>query len=385
MTQTGICNQGLLGRGLLLVVISLISIQLLVNMVMYERTNTAVYSLVFSYVQTQNSSVLMRNTTLETPTSTLPMCPLIPTTLRGVCEIDTHIPSWSEIEANNSALQPGGKYRPQSCTARNRVAIIVPYRDREMHLKLFLQNIHPFLQRQQLDYTIFLVELAPDKMFNRAMLMNIGFVEAIRLYDFQCFIFHDVDLLPEDDRNLYTCPPMPRHMSAAIDKHKYRILYSKMTITRYPMTIARYKMLDHVKDKENPKRFRLLKESKQRWQHDGLNSLKYQRLKLEFRKLYTWVFVDFSEKDVIIPENVTTPTAFVPNLMNNDQTVMKETMYVSSNIKNADVTPVWTRQSYVDNSAISYDILSTSVTKSQNEVTTVNNKLSVQPSYIHLR
>ncbi|KAL3881585.1 hypothetical protein ACJMK2_028006 [Sinanodonta woodiana] len=346
----------------------------------------------------------------------------------GLYEIDTHIPSWSEIEANNSALQLGGKYRPHDCTARNRVAIIVPYRDREMHMKLFLQNIHPFLQRQQLDYAIFLVELAPDKMFNRAMLMNIGFVEAIKLYDFQCFIFHDVDLLPEDDRNLYTCPPMPRHMSAAIDKHKYRllytqifggvtamtkeqflktngysnhyfgwggedddmfrrILYSKMTVTRYPMTIARYKMLDHVKDKENPKRFRLLKESKERWQRDGLNSLKYQRLKLEFRKLYTWVFVDFSEKDVLIPENVTTPAQFVPNgdsnLMNDDQAVTKEAVYVGNNIKNAETTPVWTRQPYVENSATS--ILSTSMTKSQNEVTTVNNKLPAQPSYNHLR
>ena len=40
-------------------------------------------------------------------------------------------------------------------------------------------------------------------LFNdfRATLMNIGFVEANRVdRDFKCFIFHDVDLLPEDDR-----------------------------------------------------------------------------------------------------------------------------------------------------------------------------------------
>ena len=30
--------------------------------------------------------------------------------------------------------------------------------------------------------------------------MNIGFVEAMKMYDFDFFVFHDVDLLPEDDR-----------------------------------------------------------------------------------------------------------------------------------------------------------------------------------------
>lgn len=52
--------------------------------------------------------------------------------------------------------------------------------------------------------------------------MNVGFVEALKMKPFDCFIFHDVDLLPEDDRNLYTCPEQPRHMSVAIDKFKYK-------------------------------------------------------------------------------------------------------------------------------------------------------------------
>jgi hypothetical protein len=53
--------------------------------------------------------------------------------------------------------------------------------------------------------------------------MNIGYVESIKLYNnYTCFIFHDVDLLPEDDRNLYTCSNRPRHLSVSIDKFKYR-------------------------------------------------------------------------------------------------------------------------------------------------------------------
>ena len=52
--------------------------------------------------------------------------------------------------------------------------------------------------------------------------MNIGYAEALKQYDYDCFVFHDVDLIPEDDRNLYTCPRQPRHMSVAINTMNYR-------------------------------------------------------------------------------------------------------------------------------------------------------------------
>ena len=52
--------------------------------------------------------------------------------------------------------------------------------------------------------------------------MNIAFVEALKQYGFQCFVFHDVDLVPEDDRNMYSCPIQPRHMSVAIDEMGYK-------------------------------------------------------------------------------------------------------------------------------------------------------------------
>lgn len=114
-------------------------------------------------------------------------------------------------------LMQGGWYKPKECNAHDRVAIVVPYRDRATQLPVFLANLHPFLMKQQIEYGIFLIEQIADGLFNRAALMNVGFVEALKLSDWDCFIFHDIDLLPMDDRNLYTCPDQPRHMSVAVD------------------------------------------------------------------------------------------------------------------------------------------------------------------------
>ena len=55
-------------------------------------------------------------------------------------------------------VKEGGRYEPTECRARYNVAIVVPYRDRKAHLIAFLANLYPFLQRQQLAYTIFIIE-----------------------------------------------------------------------------------------------------------------------------------------------------------------------------------------------------------------------------------
>ena len=89
-------------------------------------------------------------------------------------------------------LKNGGESAPKSCKSRHRVALIVPYRDREINLLVFLRNIHPFLVKQQIHYGIYLIEPIANITFNRGLLMNIGFLEALKLSNDQwdCFIFH---------------------------------------------------------------------------------------------------------------------------------------------------------------------------------------------------
>ena len=39
--------------------------------------------------------------------------------------------------------------------------------------------------------------------FNKGILMNAAFQESKLLFDFDCVVFHDVDMLPENDKNSY--------------------------------------------------------------------------------------------------------------------------------------------------------------------------------------
>ena len=162
--------------------------------------------------------------------SPIPLCPETPPNLTGKLDLgreDEDI-SMHELSQNISWVQQGGSYKPSNCIPRQRIAIIVPHRNRERHLRQFLKNIHPVMRKQQADYTVFVVHQSGTNTFNKAKLLNIGYREAVERGNFDCFIFHDVDLLAEDDRNLYRCADVPRHLSVGIDKWDYQLPYDAL-------------------------------------------------------------------------------------------------------------------------------------------------------------
>lgn len=68
---------------------------------------------------------------------------------------------------------------------------------------------------------------AGNYTFNRAKLMNAGLREAMREEDWDCLFFHDVDLIPEDDRNTYVCDSNPKHAAVAMDKFGYKYVWER--------------------------------------------------------------------------------------------------------------------------------------------------------------
>ncbi|XP_029434268.1 beta-1,4-galactosyltransferase 3-like isoform X2 [Rhinatrema bivittatum] len=274
-------------------------------------------------------------------------CPLKSQILVGPIKIlFRKLPSERRIVKKNPYVQPGGYYRPPHCIARYKSAIIIPHRNRELHLWYLLYYLHPFLQRQQLQYGIYVVHQAGNGTFNRAKLLNVGVKEALKNEDWDCLIMHDVDLIPENDNNFYICDhTYPKHMSSAMDKFKYRLPYwtyfggvsamtpeqylrmngfpntywgwggedddiamriqlSGMTMSRTPLSLGRYKMVAHIRDEgneENLKRYSKLRKTRRTWKEDGMNSLTFQLISREETKLYTNITVDIGDISTLPP------------------------------------------------------------------------------------
>uniref|UniRef100_A0A8B9JJ08 UDP-Gal:betaGlcNAc beta 1,4- galactosyltransferase, polypeptide 4 n=1 Tax=Astyanax mexicanus TaxID=7994 RepID=A0A8B9JJ08_ASTMX len=213
-------------------------------------------------------------------------------------------------EQNGEVIK--GQYEPADCTARQSVAILIPHRNREKHLLYLLYHLHPFLQRQQLHYAIYVIHQAGEAKFNRAKLLNVGYLEALKDFNWDCFIFHDVDLVPENDQNLYRCEDQPKHLvvgrnSTGYSYSKYaevlnmlyfRVQLQGMKIIRPPAKIGRYTMVFHKRDsgnEVNKDRMRLLGRATKMWKKDGLNSCTYQTLTVERPLLYINVTVDIGK------------------------------------------------------------------------------------------
>jgi hypothetical protein len=89
----------------------------------------------------------------------------------------------------------------------HKLGIIIPYRNRPDQLNEFLIHIRTYLDLTNINYEIIVVNQDNAKQFNRGMLLNIGFNEAIKL---KCdyVVFHDVDMLPIDVDYSYSNVPL---------------------------------------------------------------------------------------------------------------------------------------------------------------------------------
>lgn len=65
--------------------------------------------------------------------------------------------SLEDVQMENKAVAKG-EYEPPDCSARQSVAILIPHRSRERHLLYLMHHLHPFLQRQQLHYAIYVIQ-----------------------------------------------------------------------------------------------------------------------------------------------------------------------------------------------------------------------------------
>lgn len=101
-----------------------------------------------------------------------------------------------------------------------KLAIIVPYRDREEHLSKFLPEMENCDFLDGIDYEILIVEQEEGKPFNRGKLLNIG---AVHSYTASYYCFHDVDMLPIVTD--YSYVSVPTHLAAEAEQFGYKLPY----------------------------------------------------------------------------------------------------------------------------------------------------------------
>ena len=58
---------------------------------------------------------------------------------------------------------PDGVNSPAACYPHRRTAILIPYRNRLEHLKIFLRHLHKILIKQKVEYGIYVINMVSDQ------------------------------------------------------------------------------------------------------------------------------------------------------------------------------------------------------------------------------
>lgn len=111
---------------------------------------------------------------------------------------------------------------------RHHHAIVIPFRDREHHLKLFIERMGPYLKRNfpKDDFSLYIIEQADKNIFSRGFLINAGLSEVYkRIRDTHCVIVHDVDLLPKYDGVPYADCRKPIQLGSELEHFHWSYPY----------------------------------------------------------------------------------------------------------------------------------------------------------------
>lgn len=86
----------------------------------------------------------------------------------------------------------------------HKLALVVPFRERFEELLVFAPFMHTFLNKKKIRHKILIVNQVDHYRFNRASLINVGYLESGNDTDY--LAMHDVDLLPLNDALDYGFP-----------------------------------------------------------------------------------------------------------------------------------------------------------------------------------
>lgn len=129
--------------------------------------------------------------------------------LQGVCSDDRYAP----VSIANLKLVPQMRrevlarrvVRTLTFSTGGRLTVVIPFRDRDAHLRQLLPGLRLALQSQGIDYRVLVVEQEAGRLFNRGKLINVGVHYAADTTDYYCI--HDVDAVPVVAN--YACPSQP--------------------------------------------------------------------------------------------------------------------------------------------------------------------------------
>ncbi|XP_043845781.1 beta-1,4-galactosyltransferase 7 isoform X3 [Dromiciops gliroides] len=126
-------------------------------------------------------------------------------------------------------LEPPVSLEEEPSWGPHRLAVLVPFRERFEELLVFVPHMHHFLHKKKIRHHIYVLNqvdhfrecpqfsclhalLSPGR-FNRASLINVGFLESGNSTDY--IAMHDVDLLPLNEELNYSFPERgPFHVAS---------------------------------------------------------------------------------------------------------------------------------------------------------------------------